>query len=321
MVSATLALAAVPSFSQWMTQQGKSYATREELVLRRNVFAANVAKVQAHNAEYLAGRVGWTMAVNGFADMTASEFKERFTGGYRTKDKRSKNVNTSLLTTDVTALPASVDWNAAGAVTPVKNQQQCGSCWAFSTTGSTEGITFIKTQKLVSLSEQQLVDCSGAEGNQGCNGGLMDQGFQYIIDNKGITTEAAYPYTAADGTCKTKNVPAAATITGFTDVPTNSETALMTAVVQQPVSVAVEADQDSFQLYSGGVMDAACGTALDHGVLAVGYGTDAGKDYWQVKNSWGADWGMKGYILLGRGSAFPKTGQCGIQMEPSYPTA
>jgi hypothetical protein len=147
----------------------------------------------------------------------------------------------------------------------------------------------------------------------------MDYGFQYIINNKGIGSEASYPYTAKDGACK--KVPSVATITGFKDVPTNSETALMTAIVQQPVSVAVEADQDSFQLYAGGVMTKACGTNLDHGVLAVGYGTEGTQDFYQVKNSWGADWGSKGYILLGRGAAFKAAGQCGIQMDPSYPTA
>ena len=225
---------------------------------------------------------------------------------------------------------------------------------------------FLKTGTLTSLSEQQLVDCSGAEGNQGCNGGLMDYGFQYMcvprarargavrvwldgvwpardnirrsppahprppppprtpthcsIDNKGIGSEASYPYTAADGKCK--KVASVSTITSFTDVPTNSETALMTAIVQQPISVAVEADQDSFQLYAGGVMTAKCGTALDHGVLAVGYGTDAGKDYYKVKNSWGATWGEKGYIRLGRGKGFNgNAGQCGIQSDPSYPVA
>ena len=149
----------------------------------------------------------------------------------------------------------------------------------------------------------------------------MDYGFQYIIDNKGIGSEASYPYTATDGTCK--KVPSVVHIRGFKDVPTNSETALMTAVVQQPVSVAVEADQDSFQLYAGGVMTKACGTNLDHGVLAVGYGTDnkTGLDYWIVKNSWGSDWGMNGYILLGRGAKYGSAGQCGIQMDPSYPIA
>jgi len=301
------------SFGEWAKKHGKTYASKEELVLRRSIFAANVAKINAHNGE---GH-GWTMSINKFADLTGEEFKALYASGLRAHEQRSKNVELSLLRGN--ANPTSVDWEAKGAVTPIKNQQQCGSCWAFSTTGSVEGISFIKTGSLPSLSEQQLVDCSGAEGNQGCNGGLMDYGFQYIIDNKGITSEAAYPYTATDGTCQATGKPVAATITGFKDVPANSETALETAIVTQPISVAVEADQSVFQFYSGGVMDSACGTQLDHGVLAVGYGTDAGKEYYKVKNSWGADWGMKGYILLARGAKFNPSGQCGIQMMASYP--
>ncbi len=282
----------------------------------QSIFAANVAKIAAHNA---AGH-SWSMAVNKFADMTEGEFKALYASGLRASQHKFRNVDLSLLSTErAAANPTSVDWSAKGAVTPIKNQQQCGSCWAFSTTGSVEGVSFISTGTLPSLSEQQLVDCSGAEGNQGCNGGLMDDGFQYIIDNKGITTEAAYPYTAADGTCASKGKPVAATITGFKDVPASTEAALETAIVQQPISVAVEADQSVFQFYSGGVMDSACGTQLDHGVLAVGYGTDAGKEYYKVKNSWGADWGMKGYILLARGAKFNPDGQCGIQMMASYP--
>jgi cathepsin L len=300
------------SFSEWASVNGKKY-TRDEALLRRAVYAANVAKIEAHNAEAHT----WTMSVNKFADLTAEEFKAKLASGYRAHEKRSTNVSTAKSV----SIPASVDWSTKGAVTPIKNQGDCGSCWAFSTTGSVEGISFIKTGTLPSLSEQQLVDCSGAEGNQGCNGGLMDNAFQYIIDNNGIGSESAYPYTGTDGTCQT--VPAVATITGFTDVQTNSDTALMTAVAQQPVSVAVEADQASFQFYSGGVMTAACGTNLDHGVLTVGYGTDAtaGGDYYKVKNSWGADWGESGYIRLGRGATYNGgAGQCGILSDPSYPT-
>ena len=299
-----------PSFEDWSLQHGKVYAPTER-DYRNSIYDANVARIVAHNA----GNASWTMAVNKFADLTAEEFGAKYrAGGLRPKTpKRLRFQNT-------TALPTSVDWEAKGAVTAVKNQEQCGSCWAFSTTGSVEGAWFISKGALPSLSEQQLVDCSVPEGNQGCNGGLMDQAFQYIIDNKGITTEAAYPYTATGpNTCEAAGKPVAATLSGFKDVAVGSETALLTAISQQPVSVAVEADQSVFQFYSGGVMDSTCGTQLDHGVLAVGYGTDGGKDYYKVKNSWGADWGEKGYIRLGRGAKFNPNGQCGVQMAASYP--
>ena len=305
--------AAHPTFKDWAALNNKHYTPGTEMDYRQSVYAANVRRVNAHNKLGL----GWTMAVNKFADLTGAEWKALYvSGGYA---GRSGLRNESSF--ELTALPPSVDWSKAGAVTPVKDQGQCGSCWAFSTTGSVEGAWFLKNKSLVSVSEQQLVDCSVAEGNQGCNGGLMDYAFQYIIDNKGLTLESAYPYTATGpNACKAAGKPVAAKLSGFKDVPANSETALMTALVQQPVSVAVEADQDSFQLYSSGVMTKACGTNLDHGVLAVGYGTLGGVDYYLVKNSWGADWGQKGYIMLARGAAYNGgKGQCGIQMDPSYP--
>lgn len=203
-------------------------------------------------------------------------------------------------------------------MTPIKNQQQCGSCWAFSTTGSVEAQHALKTGKLVSLSEQNLVDCSGQEGNSGCEGGLMTQGFQYIIDNKGIDTEASYPYTAEDGTCQFNASNIGATIKSFTELPHGDEKALQNAVSKVgPISIGIDASNDSFQSYTDGIYDEpnCSSTQLDHGVLIVGYGTENGKDYWLVKNSWGTVWGIKGFIKMSRNAK----NQCGVATDASYP--
>ena len=303
----------VPTFKQWMRVNHKVYQPTER-DYRESVYAANLKKIAEHNA----GNHSWTMGVNKFADLTADEFKARVSSPLPSKRRSLRGVTENWFNSS--ANPASVDWTTKGAVTAVKNQEQCGSCWAFSTTGSVESAWFLANGTLPELSEQQLVDCSTAQGNEGCNGGLMDYAFEYIIKNKGITTEEAYPYTATGpNACKAAGKPVAATLSGYKDVAVNSETALETALVMQPVSVAVEADQSVFQFYTGGVMDSACGTQLDHGVLAVGYGTEGGKEYFKVKNSWGADWGDKGYILLARGAKFNPSGQCGIQMAASVP--
>jgi len=303
------------SFHEWAAQSGKIYATQEEWAMREKIYNDNAAKWAAHNAQGL----GWTQGPNQFADLTSHEFKARYTGGYTRSIKTPRQVKANAGHLGSKANPQSVDWRTKGAVTAVKNQQQCGSCWAFSATGSMESATFLSKGTLPELSEQQLVDCVTADA--GCNGGLMDDAFAYVIANGGITSEALYPYTAVTGVCMNPLPASVASISSFTDVAENNELALETAIVSQPISVAVEADQAAWQAYTGGVVTANCGTALDHGVLAVGYGVDsAAGNYYLVKNSWGAAWGEAGYIRIGRGASYGAAGLCGIQMDPSYPT-
>jgi len=263
--------------------------------------------IEEHNAK----KLSYWLGVNEFADQTSEEFFSTHLG-YKGQKAR---FGATVPFPNITDVADSVNWVTAGAVTPVKNQQRCGSCWAFSSTGALEGAFKIAGNPLTSLSEEDLVQCNSIT-DHGCQGGLMDNAFNWVEQN-GICSEQAYPYTSGGGvtgSCQ-KTCSPVMTIAGHTDVPSRNEAALQQAVSQQPVSVAIEADKSAFQLYSGGILDnSACGTNLDHGVLVVGYGTE-GKDYWLVKNSWGASWGEDGYIRMVRNK-----NQCGISQEPSYPT-
>jgi len=226
-------------------------------------------------------------------------------------------MNYKSINVDVSTLPATVDWVTAGAVTPIKNQGQCGDCWAFSTTGSLEGVYEINTKNLTSFSEQQLTDCSDSYGNEGCNGGLMDDAFEYVMA-QGIETEKQYPFVGVDQTCAYNAADVVFKITGFTNVPPSNNDDLQAAVAQQPISIAIDAEAIMF--YSSGIFDNKnCGTSLDHGVLAVGYGTEESTDYWLVKNSWGTSWGMSGYIKFVRATG-SGTAICGLNLMASYPT-
>ncbi|EGD76061.1 cathepsin [Salpingoeca rosetta] len=275
------------SFDDFKTTFEKQYESPEEEARRFAIFADNLAFIARHNAEAARGLHTHTVGVNQFADLTNEEYRQLYLRPYPTELLGRERQEVWLDGPNA----GSVDWRQKGAVTPIKNQGQCGSCWSFSTTGSVEGAHAIATGNLVSLSEQQLVDCSGSFGNQGCNGGLMDNAFKYIISNGGLDTEQDYPYTARDGVCdKSKESKHAVSISGYKDVPQNNEDQLAAAVEKGPVSVAIEADQQSFQMYSSGVFSGPCGTNLDHGVLVVGYTSD----YWIVKNSWGASWVTRG---------------------------
>jgi len=300
-------------FTKWMRDNSKVYAS-DVFLTKYSTWKDNFQWVQEFNQRGLS----FTVAVNEFSDLTSAEFNKVY-NGLKLKTPITLS-NTAFELNDV-ALPASVDWRTQGVVTGIKNQGQCGSCWSFSTTGSLEGAHAIHTGSLVGLSEQNLMDCSQAYGNQGCDGGLMDDAFQYIIANHGIDTEASYPYTAEDGpSCQYNAANCGSTLAAYTDVQSGSEAALQTAVATQgPVSVAIDASHPSFQMYSGGVYyEPACSsTQLDHGVLAVGYSSTGTQAYWIVKNSWGTGWGMNGYIWMSRNM----NNNCGIATMSSFPVS
>ncbi|MCL7032757.1 hypothetical protein MKW94_000129 [Papaver nudicaule] len=305
-------------YESWLVKHGKAYNALGEKERRFEIFKDNLKFIDEHNSQI---GLSYKLGLNKFADLTNEEYRKMYLGT-KIDSKRSlyspKSDRYAVREGD--DLPDSIDWRTKGAVAPVKDQGSCGSCWAFSTIAAVEGINKIVTDDLISLSEQELVDCDTSY-NEGCNGGLMDYAFQFIINNGGIDSEEDYPYKARDGTCDAyrKNAKVVS-IDGYEDVPVNDEKALQKAVSNQPIAVAIEAGGRAFQLYSSGIFSGKCGTALDHGVAAVGYGSEGGKDYWIVKNSWGASWGEEGYIRMERNLADTTAGKCGIAVEASYPT-
>ena len=297
-------------FSNFMNRFNKTYLNFEELRHRYEIFKTNFQNILRHNLN----NDTFSMSVNRFADLTPEEFKETKVGQLFQPLGRT-SCGKYVFSGDIVS--SSIDWRQKGAVTPVKDQGQCGSCWSFSATGAMEGAWAIATGKLVSLSEQQLVDCSKRYGNLGCNGGLMDSAFQYAIDN-GMCGESAYPYTASGGTCE--SCQPLVKITGCSDVEPNNQLSLKESVFGGPVSIAIEADTRVFQFYSGGIITSdSCGTNLDHGVLIVGYGEENGQKYWLVKNSWGSSWGEAGYVRIARTESTNDVGICGVAAQPSFP--
>lgn len=311
-------------FFEWAKQYNVAASNGDHFVRLLQNFADNDDIINTHNAKNLT----YTLGHNQFSHMTVTEWREYVKLGLQKPSTPADSVHAAPA--DVSSLASSIDWTSKGAVTGVKNQGSFGSCWSFSTTGALEGAYYNKYGSLVSFSEQNLVDCDNRQNggkDMGCNGGLMDNAFAWTQKNGGLCTEAAYPYTSGTtqkaGTCAQSSCAKNANVApkSYTDVQTNSDSAMMSALNKQPVSVAIEADQPAFQLYKSGVFTASCGTNLDHGVLAVGYGTDAasGLDFYKVKNSWGSTWGEAGFIRFQRGVA-QKQGQCGILSgPPSYP--
>jgi len=328
------ALPETMTFSEWQNVFGENanrHSKMKTLGNRKIAFNDNVEKIKAHNSKNLS----WRMGVNLFSDLTADEFSELmgFAIGRKymneTQRLHEKRPKRKLSQVRNPKNAATVDWrntnNPLGkaAVTPVKNQQECASSWSFSASGAVEGALVLNGNSLVPLSEQELISCD--KQNSACSGGSMDFAFEYVREN-GLTSESTYPYVSSFGQVPAcdyfKVTQRVANISSFVKVQTRSEDALENALNNGPVAIAIEADSDMFQFYSSGVLIGECGDSLNQGVLAVGYGHDSHNnlDYWIVKNSWGPQWGLSGYVYMARHVSAPG-GQCGILLLPSYPVA
>ncbi|XP_044745949.1 digestive cysteine proteinase 1 [Coccinella septempunctata] len=303
-------------FGKFKTKHGKSYENQKEHDLRKNIFRQNVRYIHSMNRQSR----GFSLGINHLSDKTDLELKalrgKQYTSGYNGgKPFPYKNLGS-------VKLPESFDWRIYGAVTPVKDQSVCGSCWSFGTVGAIEGAFFLKNGgKLVRLSQQALVDCSWGYGNNGCDGGEDFRAYQWMMKHGGIPTENDYgPYLGQDGYCHADKVPKVAPITGYVNVTSGDENALKLAIFKHgPISVAIDAGHKTFSFYSNGIYyEPSCGNKvdqLDHAVLAVGYGSIAGKDYWLIKNSWSNYWGNDGYVLMSA-----KDNNCGVMTTPTYVT-
>lgn len=298
-----------PTFATWAAMHGKTYNGNDEAIVREQIYNGNVAKIEAHNTMNLS----YSMTVNGFADLMEDEFVAQYTGLLASPPSLS-DVNLGTLL-EVASLDDEVDWVKNGVVNPIKNQGQCGSCWAFSTVGTLESAYKISTGKLYSLAEQQLVDCDRSD--DGCSGGWPHTAYDSYYSNAGVCSELSYQYTGRDGSCRASScdvVLPLGTVTGHHNVGRVSS-ALKSALSSQPVSVTVNAGQ--LQFASNGVVTAPCRGEINHAVIAVGYGTD-GLDYFKIRNSWGTSWGEDGYIRLAQSGGSEGTA-CLLQDAPVVP--
>ncbi|KAK9883495.1 hypothetical protein WA026_001669 [Henosepilachna vigintioctopunctata] len=300
-------------WTNFQTTFGKSYRSPVEARKRFSIFKSNLEFIEAHNELYRNGKTTFTMGTNEYADWSDSEFKHYLKSGLLNSTRKAGEI---FAKNSAFVAPESVDWRKEGVVTPVKNQKSCGGCWAFSSTGAIEGQYAIKNKQLKSLSEQQLIDCSKNGNNDGCNGGLMTSAFEYVEKN-GIDSEDDYPYLEVDGICRSKEFTPVTKLSGYVQIPSEDEDALTEAIATKgPISVGVDASTMAFNFYRSGIYTGPCSSIdLDHAILAVGFGSENGKNYYIVKNSWGSSWGEEGYIRIPRNSG----NKCGIATDACYP--
>jgi C1A family cysteine protease len=305
-------------FSNFQEKFTKKYGSITELENRFQIFRTNLRNIVIHNLDR---SQNFTMGVNQFTDLTPEEFKSMYINGGAKNNLGSFGCKS--FSSNAAGAPASIDWTNKGVVNPVRDQGQCGSCWAFATTANAESVWAISKGQLLDLSEEFLVDCATGAGyyNMGCNGGQPDSALKYMINN-GQCTEASYPYTSGvtktAGPCQ-KFTSAGVKFSSCSDVTPKDQVALKGAVAISPVVIAIEADTRYFQSYTSGILDStACGTSLDHAVEIVGYGTENGMDYWKVRNSWSSSWGEGGYVRIKRTSSTNDIGICGVAAEPSF---
>ncbi|CAK8530680.1 unnamed protein product [Lathyrus sativus] len=305
----------VDAHQQWMIKHGRTYTNSYEMEKRLQIFKENLEYIEKFNN---AGNKSYTLGLNQFSDLTSEEFMASYTSVIIPNQLSSSEMRSKTILFDVNDdMPTNFDWRQKGAVTDVKVQGICGACWAFTAVAAVEGIVKIKTGNLISLSEQQLVDCD--EKSDGCIAGRFDTAVATIVQSNGIVKESDYPYRGVQQTCQINgNVEPAAQVSGFRFVTSNDEQQLLQAVAQQPVSADIAIDEE-FRLYNGGVYSGSCGSSINHAVTIVGYGvSEEGEKYWLIKNSWGEGWGENGYMRLVREGG-ESSGHCSIATYAGYP--
>ncbi|KZC08721.1 PREDICTED: cathepsin L [Dufourea novaeangliae] len=307
-------------WTAFKSEHSKLYKSDVEEKFRMKIFMDNKHKIAKHNTNYEQKKVSYKLKMNKYGDLLHHEFVNLLNGFNKSKTINHPSIlGAAFIEPANVQLPEAVDWREFGAVTEVKDQGHCGSCWAFSATGALEAQHFRTKGVLISLSEQNLIDCSGKYGNNGCQGGILNAAFQYVKENNGIDTEISYPYEAENDKCRFNPMNKGASDVGYVEIPQGDEDKLKAAVATiGPISIAIDASRTTFQFYSEGIYyEPECSSEeLDHAVLVVGYGTDENEqDYWLVKNSWGTTWGDQGYIKMSRN----KDNNCGVASSAVYP--